>query len=159
MSAVVMGAAVWPDGVPSPALRRRAETAGRLFLAGQAERIVATGAVGEHPPSEAEASAKILTGMGVPSDRILLENLSTSTLENLVQTRRLLGPRARVVIVTDSWHLPRALLTARRLGLDASGVTTPLRGGNPWRITKAVIREVPALFWYALRRLPRDNLS
>jgi uncharacterized SAM-binding protein YcdF (DUF218 family) len=154
-----MGAAVWPGGVASPALRRRAEAAGRLFLDGRVVRIVTTGGIGDHPPAEAEVAAAILDELGVPRSGILIENRSTTTLGNLVETRKILGPGATVRIVTDSWHLPRALLTARRLRLAASGELTPLRGGNPWRITKAVIREVPALVWYALRPFPSDNMS
>lgn len=154
-----MGAAVWPGGVASPALRRRAETAARLFHEGRADRIVTTGGVGDIPPAEALVAADILAAAGVPRDRILIDARSTTTFENLIEARKLLSQNETVLVVSDAFHLPRSVLTARRMGLAASGESTPLTGANPWRITKAAIREVPALVWYAIRPIPGDILS
>jgi uncharacterized SAM-binding protein YcdF (DUF218 family) len=159
VTAIVMGAAVWSGGVASPALRRRTERAGRLLLDGQVHQIIVTGGVGDIPPAEADVAAGILADMEVPADLVLRDTRSTTTFENLVEARRMLQAGETVVVVSDAFHLPRSVLTARRLGLAASGESTSLSGANPWRIIRAALREVPALIWYGIRPIPGDILS
>lgn len=149
--AIVLGAAVWAGGAPSPTLRRRAETAARLYRAGKVAGIVASGGLGRHPPSEAEAIAGLLTAAGVPEAAILREDRARTTLDNLRFSRDLLPPGTPVVIVTDAWHLPRARLVARRLGLSATGAAPPLRGARVIPTLRAVLREAAALVFYLLR--------
>jgi uncharacterized SAM-binding protein YcdF (DUF218 family) len=151
--AIVLGAAVWPGGEPSPTLRRRAARAAELWQVGAVTGIVASGGLGKQPPSEAEAIRALVTAQGVPGNAVILEGRSHSTLENIRNSIALLPEGADAVIVTDAWHLPRALLTAKRLGLSASGARTTLRGANPLRVAKAILREAAALIWYLLRPL------
>ncbi|GGD25986.1 YdcF family protein [Sinisalibacter lacisalsi] len=148
--AIVLGAAVWAGGVASPTLRRRAETAAALYHAGKVGGIVATGGEGAHRPTEAEAVRDILTGLGVPENVIALETRSRNTLENIAFSRDLLPEGAKVVLVSDAWHLPRARLVARRLGLEASGACPPLRGTRALVTVRAALREVAALLAYLL---------
>lgn len=149
--AITLGAAVWPNGVPSPTLTRRAVRAGELYLSGKVEKIITTGGVGDHPPSEAEATRTLLLEMGVPAEAILTETTSTSTLDNLRNAAALLPPSTPVVIVSDAWHLPRARLAARRLGLDATSAHASLKGTHPGRIARAILREAIAIGWYLAR--------
>ncbi len=149
--AIVLGAAVWPGGAPSPALRRRAEKAAALYLSGAVGGIVATGAIGRYPPSEARAIRDVLTAMGVPDSAVILEETSTTTLENLANARALLPEGARAIIVSDMWHLPRAWLTARRLGVRAGTAAASFEGSHPLRVLWAVLREVAAFLWYLVR--------
>lgn len=150
--AIVLGAAVWPGGQPSPTLRRRAERAAALWQAGQVGGIVATGGVGRNPPSEAEAVRGVVTGLGVPAGAVLVEDRSTTTLENLRFAKALLPAGAAVVVVSDGWHLPRALRMARRLGLNATGAATPLTGARLAPTLRNTLREAAALGWDLLRR-------
>lgn len=149
--AIVLGAAVWPGGEPSPALRRRAETAAALYLEGAVSRIVATGAIGRDPPSEARAIRDLVVAQGVPDDAVILDETSTTTLENLVTARALLPAGARVVVVSDPWHLPRARLAAHRLGLRADTAAATREGSHPLRVLRAVLREIAAFLWYLIR--------
>lgn len=151
--AIVLGAAVWPGGVPSPTLRRRAEAGAALYLAGRVGRIVATGAEGRHPPSEARVIRDVVTAAGVPDVAVLLDEHSTTTLQNLVNAYALLPPDARTIIVSDMWHLPRARMTARRLGHRAETQAASLSGTHPWRILRAALREFGAYMWYLVRPL------
>ena len=96
--AIVLGAAVWPGGAPSPTLIRRAATAAALWHAGAVGGIVATGGVGRHPPSEAELIRLLLAERGVPERAVLIEDRSHTTLENLANARALLPPGARAII-------------------------------------------------------------
>lgn len=151
--AITLGAAVWPHGVPSPTLRRRATRAGELYLAGKVAKIIATGGLGQHPPTEADVTRTVLLDLGIPSDAILLEDSSTTTLENLRNAARLLPDGTPAIIVSDVWHLPRARLAAARLGLTASTARASLAGTHPGRIARAILRETLAFFWYLVRPL------
>ena len=150
---IVLGAAVWPGGKPSPAVRRRMEHAVRLFQAGHGACLLVTGGVGRHPPSEAQVMQQLALEAGVPQTHILLEEQATSTFESAVYCCRLYKQHhwRRAVLVTDRYHLPRALLSFRSLGMQVrgSGSRSRLR---PWR--KASYergREVLAFLWYVVR--------
>ena len=146
-TAIVLGAAVWPGG-PSPTLLRRTRHGAGLVLSGRAGRLVCTGGVGRHGPAEAAAAARIAAEMGVPSASVSTETASRTTWENLRGALPLL-PGTSVLIVTDRWHMPRALMIARRLGLDAAGSPCPA-GSRPAQRLRMAIREIPA---YAKDRL------
>lgn len=151
-TAIILGAAVWPGGVASPALRLRAEHGARLYLQGRVGTIVASGGLGLHPPSEASVMRDICLEMGVPDSAIILEGRSINTAQNLAFSQALLpAPAAPVLIVTDLYHLPRARLVARRLGIQATGSWPMLKGRNPLTLLKNTIREIPAYLWYLLR--------
>ncbi|MEC3862698.1 YdcF family protein [Mesobacterium sp. TK19101] len=148
-TAIVLGAAVWPGGQPSPTLRRRALHAARLWHRGKVGTIIACGGLGQHPPSEAEVIRDLCIAEGVDPAAIRLEDRSATTEENLRLALPLLETR-QVIIVTDHYHAPRARLVARRLGLDARSSSPPLRGSKPRAQIKAGLREIPAYLWYLL---------
>jgi uncharacterized SAM-binding protein YcdF (DUF218 family) len=124
-AAVVLGAGVWPGGVPSPALARRTHAGGQLLLHGRVHWIATTGGVGRFAPAESEvARAYLIREMNIDSNKILLESLSHTTWENLVYIRDTLRAHGiqRVFIVSDGYHLARGVRMARDLGFDAWGV-------------------------------------
>jgi uncharacterized SAM-binding protein YcdF (DUF218 family) len=128
-AALVLGAAVWPGGVASPTLRRRAAHAAALWHAGAVAFVVPCGGVGRHGPSEAEVVRRLLLDAGVAPGAVRLEDRSRNTHENLLLARPvLLGLGAEAVIVTDRTHAPRALLIARGLGLRATASCPPPPG-------------------------------
>jgi len=152
---IVLGAAVWPGGVPSPSLRRRAEHAARLFHSQGATWLVLCGGIGKSPPSEANCAAEICLAEGVPASAMLLDETSTSTHENLVNAQKLLAskPIGQALIVTDYYHIPRAVLTARALGLPATGAA-PKRDLGKTKLHRhifSIVREGPALVYYLCR--------
>jgi uncharacterized SAM-binding protein YcdF (DUF218 family) len=155
-AALILGAAVWPDGRPSPTLRRRTLHASALWHRGAVQALVACGGLGHHPPTEAEAMRDLLLAEGVPPGAIRLEDRSRNTHENLLFALPLLadlGAR-EVVIVTDLTHAPRARLIARRLGLPATSSSPSLRGAHLPTTLRQSLREVPAtaLALWRLRR-------
>lgn len=149
---VVLGAAVWADG-PSPTLRRRCAQAVCVWNKGGYNFVVVCGGLGDYPPSEAAAMATLLADAGVPENCILLEDQSTTTLENLIFARRLLRDRGCdvVTIVTDRYHGPRARLVAGALGLRADVSSPDLRGGHLPTQARQYAREVFAFPAYAAR--------
>ena len=115
---VVLGARVDEDGSPSGSLNERIEAAAEYLLRNPDTLVVASGGQGaDEPMSEAECIRLHLAAKGVAPDRILVEDRSTSTAENLTNSFALLEGRAGSVgIVTNDFHIFRALCTGRALG-------------------------------------------
>ncbi len=148
---VVLGAGFRPDGGVSPALRRRARHAARLYHAGRTPLVLVTGGVNPpHAPcAEAEAMAAILTESAVPARCILHEPRARNTAENARLSAAILGARGaqRVGVVTDPAHMPRALLAFRRAGVPAAPERVPHVPRSLWRR----LREAVAYAIYAVR--------
>jgi uncharacterized SAM-binding protein YcdF (DUF218 family) len=154
---VVLGAAVWPGGQPSPALQRRTLHAVDLWQRGYAAYLLVTGGVGQYPPAEAAVMQHLAVAHGVPSRHILCEDQATSTFASALWCCDMLRQRgwSRVLVVTDRYHLPRALLAFWICGLHAAGSAAP---GKParrlWRRWYCYLREGLALPWYLVRGVP-----
>jgi len=103
---IVPGCAVRSDGTPSGALARRTRHAVELYQSGLAPSIVLTGGVGRFPPSEAAAAATLAISLGMPQTALILEEASTSTIENAAFAAECLdgASRHRVLIATDGYH-------------------------------------------------------
>lgn len=151
--AIVLGAAVLPGGRPSPALRRRAEHAARLYREGKIQHIVASGWAEGDLPSQALVIRGICVENGVPGDAVTLEGKSRNTLENIKNSLALIPGDVTPIIVSDCFHTPRARLVMFRLGRRASASSPSLRGAPPGKVLRAVLRELPALAYYLLRAL------
>ena len=144
---IVAGCKVMSDGQPSRCLAGRVDRGVALYRAGRAPLLVFTGGVGDHPPSEAEVSARRARAEGVPETAIQVEVRSTSTEENARYAAELISGR-EVMVVSDAWHTHRV---ARVFGhyfdvVDTVGIDSPL----PERVYGAY-REVLAVGWYAVR--------
>ena len=154
---VVLGAAVWPGGQPSPALQRRILHAVDLLQRGYAAALLVTGGVGKYPPAEAAVMQHLAMAHGVLPQHILCEDQATSTFESAVLCCSILQQRgwSHALVVTDRYHLPRALLAFWSCGLRAVGSAAP---GKParrlWRRWYYYSREALALLWYFVRALP-----
>lgn len=144
---VVAGCAVWADGQPSPALAHRTKHAVRLFERGLAPKVVFTGGVGTHPPSEAEAAARYAMGMGLPERAVVLEDRSTTTAENARFAAEILGAEARVLVVSDGYHVFRC---ERVFGRHFNEVRGSGSRGRPAARARGALREVVAVTAYAL---------
>src|SRR3990172_11669873 len=135
--AVVLGAAVRAGGLPSASLARRVHHAARLVPEGVVTHLLLTGGIGKHPPSEAELMRRLAEDDGVPASRIVLEERATTTLESAAYCAPIIAARGwrQVLLVTDRYHLPRALIAFRSYGVHARGsVPTDSRGATPrWR--------------------------
>lgn len=149
--ALVLGAAVREDGSASPTLRARVEHAVELFHAGDVDALCISGGVGRFAPSEAEVGRDLALALGVPGEVILLEAASRSTIENLKFSAPMLDGH-RIILVTSRWHLPRAWVAARIIGLR------PRLSGSPGQMNRAntaraIAREAVAIPTTALRAL------
>lgn len=130
---VVLGAALAAPGVAGPAVRRRVARGVALLAEGRAERLVVSGGLTAHPPAEALVMRDLALGLGAPAERVVLEDEARNTFENAVYAGRLAREHGwrRMIVVTDPFHLPRALYVFRRLGLEVVGEATDERAGTP----------------------------
>lgn len=109
---IVLGAA--PN---SPAIRNRASKGLELYYAGQAQQLILTGGnTSSRDESEAMNMNRFLARIETTAVPTTLEERSTNTFENLQNSRALVPEAKRIIIVSDTYHLPRAFLIAKRLG-------------------------------------------
>lgn len=120
--AIVLGAAAWHNK-PSPVFKERINHAITLYQDRRVPRLILTGGFGDGAPfAESEVALKYCLDKGIPKSAISIETTSQTTLENLVEARKLLddGSPHTALVVSDPWHLKRAVAMARSLGIDAS---------------------------------------
>ncbi len=151
--ALVLGASV-RHGSPSPILAERADTAIALYKAGKVSKILVTGDNGALTHDEVTPVRKYLLDAGVASADIFLDHAGFDTYSSMYRARDVFLVHS-VTIVTQDFHLPRALWIARHLGLDAYGVVA--EGGE--HSSYGYIREIPAsiksIFDVILNRQPK----
>ena len=118
---LVMGAAMWGK-TPSPALQKRLDVAAQLYLTGKTKVIIVSGHVdgGYNEPAGMKAA---LVAAGVPADKIVADNKGDDTYSSCARALDVFGVSS-LIVVTQTYHLPRALATCRLLHIDAVGVGT-----------------------------------
>jgi vancomycin permeability regulator SanA len=132
--ALVLGAEVYANGSPSPALVNRLDTAIQLYRAGKAPALLMSGG---HGSVETSAMRRYALAAGVPDDAIKLDDGGLRTLSSCQRARDIFHA-TRVTVISQAEHLTRAVYTCDKLGLDAIGVVAPDFPG-------------PALWTYRLR--------
>lgn len=138
--AIVPGALVEPDGDMSSMLAARVEQASRLWHAGKVEKILVSGDHGSWKYDEPDTMRKALVQDGVAPEDVFEDHAGFDTWATMVRAREIFGVREAVVI-TQGFHMPRALFLADEAGIDATGLTADLqewgRQGD-----KSTVREV-----------------
>jgi SanA protein len=140
--AIVLGNRVERDGSPCPDLAMRLETALALYKAGRAGKIIVSGGVGGHDYDEPRAMAAWLEARDVPRADIITDPGGHRTAATMADAAAL-GVRSAHV-VSQGYHLPRALYLASKAGIDASGVPAPKVDGGPAEAQRTWIRETLA---------------
>jgi vancomycin permeability regulator SanA len=123
---LVLGAAVYKDGRLSDMYHDRAQTALELLKAGKAPIILVSGDNSTKYYDEVTPVKTYLIDQGVPSSSIVLDYAGFDTYDSLYRARDIFGVTS-TVIVTQHFHLPRALYLAKNLGLNAYGVNADLQ--------------------------------
>lgn len=148
-AAVVLGAAAWGNK-PSPVFRERLNHALALYQSGYADKLIFTGGT---PKSgfltEAEVARKFALKQGVPNHDILFETRSKDTYQNLANTRLLMQRHQlhSMIIISDPYHLARAMIMAQDLGIQATASPTPT---SRYHSPSVFLKESYALFIYRL---------
>jgi uncharacterized SAM-binding protein YcdF (DUF218 family) len=127
-AAVVLGFALGPTGTPLPSLLARVSHGAALWRRGLVRKVLLTGGPARPgEPAEARVAWALARAAGVPDEALLLEERSLSTAENLLEAAKVLDAHQlrTVLVVTEAFHLARALGHARRMGLVAYGSPAP----------------------------------
>ena len=122
--AIVFGAGVWADGTPTPMLADRVEGAVELYRLGRVNKILMTGDNATPEYNEVVAMQQYAERLGVPSQDIKLDYAGFSTYESCYRAKVIFGVE-RAVLITQKYHLPRAVYTCNQLGIEAVGLGTP----------------------------------
>jgi len=140
---LVLGAGLEKDGKPSDILMDRVSTAVCLFNNKQVDLLIMSGTRrrGYDEPGAMQAAA---IAQGVPDSAILLDPQGISTLNSCVNYRQKFS-RESLVIITQPFHLPRSILLARKLGLNAYGIAAGIYHFSWYKRAFWYIREFFAL--------------
>ncbi len=122
--AIVFGAGIYGPDRPTPMLADRVQTAVELYMSHRVSRILMTGDSGRITHDEATTMEHYAAARGVSTADIALDYAGFSTYDSCYRARAIFGV-TRATLVTQEYHLPRALYTCRALGIDAIGVGTP----------------------------------
>ena len=125
---LVLGAGVRDDGTPSPMLYDRVTVAVKLYEATGAPLLMSGDHTGDY--NEVGVMKALAVEMGVPSEDVFLDHEGYSTYESLYRAKHVFGAK-KLLVITQEYHLHRALYISRELGLEAEGVSADLR---PYRL-------------------------
>jgi uncharacterized SAM-binding protein YcdF (DUF218 family) len=152
---VIFGAAVRPDGTPSPTLRHRVAAAARFGMRFARPLFIPTGAKGLHGDAEAAVMARQLIDAGYAETAIRTEETGTDTLSSVravARMARMIQPATPVYACTSAYHLPRCLVLLRLAGIGAQACPPPPVPAATRRSLRWYwrLREAPALPYDAL---------
>ena len=120
---LVLGCAVWADNEPSPMLRDRLDAAIALYKAGVAPKILLSGDNSIAEYSEPDCMLKYTLAQGVPPEDIFLDYAGFSTYESVYRSHAVFMAD-RLIVVTQKYHLFRALKACEALSIIAKGVAS-----------------------------------
>ena len=119
--AIVFGAEMYPSGRPSPYLKARLDLGVRLFQEGKARVLIVSGDNSAAHHYEATNMKRYLVAQGVPASRIVEDEYGLDTYATCVRAREVFGV-TEALLVSQRYHLHRAVATCRAVGVDAVGV-------------------------------------
>ncbi|MEU8628908.1 ElyC/SanA/YdcF family protein [Streptomyces sp. NPDC048669] len=128
--AVVFGAGLW-DGKPSPYLANRLRAAAELYRDKKVKVVLVTGDNSRVEYDEPDAMRTFLVEHGVPDSRIVSDFAGFDTWDSCVRARKIFGVE-RAVLVTQGFHIRRAIALCRAAGIDAYGVGVDARHDATW---------------------------
>lgn len=126
-AAIVLGAFVQPDGKMSSMLADRVSQGAALYRAGKVDSVLVSGDHGRWTYDEPDTMRRALEAQGVSAKRIFTDHAGFDTWASMVRARTIFRIHS-AVIVTQDFHLPRALYLAEAAGLRATGLDASLHG-------------------------------
>lgn len=138
---IVLGCLVKSNGEPSDMLADRIEVGVKLYQNGTSPKLLMSGDHGQKEYDEVNVMKACAIDAGVPSEDVFMDHAGFSTYESILRAKEIFGAD-KIVIVTQEYHLHRALYIAKALGIEAYGVSADLRGYAGQ--TKRDVREVLA---------------
>ncbi len=152
---IVLGCQVFPDGGTSLMLRDRLERGIELYHKGVSEKILMSGDHGRVEYDEVNTMKNVAIEGGVPSEDVFMDHAGFSTYETMYRAKEIFQAK-KVVIVTQEYHLYRAVYIANSLGLDAYGVATEdiAYAGQMYRDMREVLARIKDFGYCVFRPEP-----
>ena len=122
---LVLGCGIRDDGTPSAMLRDRLIQGIALYKAGAAPKLLMSGDHGQTDYDEVNVMKQYAIDAGVPSEDIFMDHAGFSTYESIYRAKEIFGVD-NILIVTQEYHLYRAIYTAGQFGMEVSGVSADL---------------------------------
>ncbi len=155
--AIVLGARVGPGDRPSPMLADRLETGVQLYRLGKVRKLLLSGDHGDVSYDEVNAMRRYVLERGVPAEDVFMDHAGFSTFDTMYRARHVFRV-TNALVVTQEFHLARAVYTGQALGLDAAGVSAdrrPYAGTNRLRLREWFARCKAFAQLHLLRSEPR----
>ena len=152
---LVLGCAVWADNEPSPMLKDRLDTAIALYKIGVAPKLLLSGDNSIVEYSEPDCMLKYTLAQGVPPEDIFLDFAGFSTYESVYRSHAVFMAD-RMIVVTQKYHLFRALKACEALGIEAKGVASNQQkyAGRYYREAREVLARDKDLFKGIIKAKP-----
>lgn len=152
---LVLGARVWDSGKPSGILEDRLITGISAYEAGASDRLLMSGDHGQDEYDEVNAMKTYAIEKGIPSENVFMDHAGFSTYESLYRARDIFQVKT-VLIVTQRYHLYRALYDAERMGLVAYGIPADLGtyAGMPYFEAREILARVKDFLYTLFMPLP-----
>ncbi|MBH1940802.1 YdcF family protein [Mobilitalea sibirica] len=152
---VVLGAGVWSDGRPSHMLEDRLLQGIDLYHAGASNRLLMSGDHGRANYDEVNTMKSFAMNRSVPSKHIFMDHAGFSTYESMYRTKEVFQAN-KIIIITQEYHLYRALYIAEKLGLDAYGVASDPRSyvGQEYRESREFLARIKDFFYTIVKPAP-----
>ena len=121
--AIIFGAGVWDDGTPTPMLADRISAAVQLYQLEKVSKLLMSGDRSSDDYDEVTAMQRYAENLGIPKADIILDYAGFSTYETCHRAREIFNI-TEAILVTQKFHLPRAVYTCRKIGVEAIGLGT-----------------------------------
>jgi SanA protein len=141
--AIVFGAGLWHDGSPTPVLKERVNTAAELYFAGKVEKILMSGDNRFWNYNEPAAMRSHALSLGVPDEAIFMDFAGRRTYDTCYRALEIFHVD-QAILITQKFHLPRALYLCNSLGVSSYGIPANLPPYSQNRLFYWNIREVGA---------------
>ena len=152
---IVLGCLVKKDGRPSDMLEDRLRTGISLYELGVSDKLLMSGDHGQKEYNEVGTMKDFAITAGIPSENVFMDHAGFSTYESIYRAKEIFGAK-KIVIVTQKYHLTRALYIAKALGIEAYGVCADVRtySGQIVRDLREMLARVKDFAYTVAKPLP-----
>ena len=152
---LVLGCGVWDDGTPTDMLADRIKVGIRAYKTGVSDRLLMSGDHSRKDYDEVNTMKSIAVKSGIPADNVFCDHAGFSTYESMYRASDIFGAD-KIVIVTQSYHLPRAIYDAQKLGIEAYGISADERTymGQIYRDARELLARAKDFVWCIMQPEP-----
>ncbi len=152
---LILGAGVWTNNEPSPMLQDRLDTGIQLYHDGVSDKLLMSGDHGRKDYDEVNVMKQYAIDAGVPSEDIFMDHAGFSTYESLYRARDVFEVK-KVVVITQKYHMYRALYDGKGLGLEVYGVASDPRryAGQAKRDAREVLARIKDFIYIIAKPKP-----